>query len=35
MPSSNPVRVGGGLTSVAAGVLLVAGHVLDLGGDSG
>jgi hypothetical protein len=33
MPSSNLVRLGGGLASAAAGILLVAGHVLNLGGD--
>ena len=33
MPLSNLVRSGGGLASAAAGVLLVAGHLLDLGGD--
>ncbi len=31
--SSNLVRVGGGLASATAGVLLLLGHVLDLGGD--
>jgi hypothetical protein len=30
---SNLVRVGGGLASATAGVLLLLGHVLDLGGD--
>jgi hypothetical protein len=33
MSPSNLVRLGGGLTSATAGVLLVAGHVLNLGGD--
>ena len=33
MSSANLVRLGGGLASAAAGVLLVAGHVLNLGGD--
>lgn len=33
MPSSSLVRKGGGLASAAAGVLLVLGHVLKLGGD--
>jgi hypothetical protein len=33
MPSSILVCVGGGLASAAAGVLLVLGHVLNLGGD--
>ena len=33
MMSSNLVRVGGGLTSVAAGILLPVGHLLNLGGD--
>jgi hypothetical protein len=33
MQSSNLVRSGGGLASAVAGVLLVAGHLLDLGGD--
>ncbi len=33
MPSENLVRVGGGLASAAAGVLLLLGHLLDLGGD--
>lgn len=32
--SSNLVRSGGGLASIASGVLLVAGHILDLGSDS-
>ena len=31
MSPSNLVRSGGGLVSVASGVLLVAGHVLELG----
>ncbi len=33
MSSSNLVRRGGGLTSATAGVLLLLGHVLNLGGD--
>ncbi len=33
MSSSNLVRLGGGLASAAAGVLLVVGHVLNVGGD--
>jgi hypothetical protein len=33
MPSSNLIRVGGGLASAAAGLLLLLGHLLDLGGD--
>jgi hypothetical protein len=33
MSSSNLVRLGGGLTSVAAGILLPVGHLLNLGGD--
>lgn len=33
MSSENLVRVGGGLTSAAAGLLLLLGHILDLGGD--
>lgn len=33
MSSSNLVRLGGGLTSAAAGILLLVGHVLNLGGD--
>jgi hypothetical protein len=33
MSSSNLVRLGGGLTSVAAGILLLVGHLLNLGGD--
>lgn len=33
MSPSNLVRVGGGLASIAAGVLLLLGHVFDLGGD--
>jgi hypothetical protein len=33
MSSSNLVRLGGGLASAAAGVLLVVGHILNLGGD--
>ncbi len=33
MPSSNLIRTGGGLASVAAGLLLLLGHLLDLGGD--
>lgn len=31
--SSNLVRTGGGLASTAAGLLLLLGHLLDLGGD--
>jgi hypothetical protein len=31
--SSKLVRLGGGLASATAGVLLLLGHVLDLGGD--
>ncbi len=34
IPSSNLIRIGGGLTSAAAGLLLLLGHLLDLGGDS-
>ena len=34
MASSTLTRSGGGLASIAAGVLLVIGHVLNLGGDS-
>lgn len=33
MSSSNLVRLGGGLASIVAGVLLLLGHILDLGGD--
>jgi hypothetical protein len=33
MSSSNLIRSGGGLASILAGVLLVVGHVLNLGGD--
>lgn len=33
MSSENLVRVGGGLTSATASVLLLLGHILDLGGD--
>src|ERR671911_122238 len=33
MPSSNLIRTGGGLASAAAGLLLLLGHLLDLGGD--
>lgn len=33
MSSSNFVRVGGGLASAASGVLLLTGHILNLGGD--
>lgn len=33
MSSSNLVRLGGGLTSAAAGILLLVGHLLNLGGD--
>jgi hypothetical protein len=31
--SENLVRVGGGLTSTVAGLLVLLGHILDLGGD--
>ncbi len=34
MPSENLVRTGGGLASAAAGILLLLGHLLDLGGDT-
>src|SRR5215210_3192969 len=34
MPASNLVRTGGGLASAAAGILLLLGHLLDLGGAS-
>ncbi len=34
MASDNLVRTGGGLASAAAGILLLLGHLLDLGGDS-
>ena len=34
IPSSNLARTGGGLASAAAGILLLLGHLLDLGGDS-
>jgi hypothetical protein len=34
MPVSNLVRTGGGLASTSAGILLLLGHLLDLGGDS-
>jgi hypothetical protein len=34
MSSSNLVRTGGGLASAAAGILLVVGHLLNLGGDA-
>ena len=34
MSSSNLIRTGGGLASAAAGLLLLLGHLLDLGGDS-
>ena len=34
MHSSNLVRTGGGLASAAAGILLLLGHLLDLGSDS-
>ena len=34
MHSSNLVRTGGGLASAAAGILLLLGHLLDLGGHS-
>ena len=33
MSSNNLVRTGGGLASAAAGLLLLLGHILDLGGD--
>ena len=33
MPPSNLTRKGGGLASAAAGLLLLLGHLLDLGGD--
>ena len=33
MSSSNLVQAGGGLASTAAGILLLVGHLLDLGGD--
>ena len=33
MPSSNLVRLGGGLASASAGILLLVGHLLNLGGD--
>jgi hypothetical protein len=33
MSSSNLVRTGGGLASAAAGILLLVGHLLNLGGD--
>ena len=33
MSSSGLVRLGGGLASIVAGVLLLLGHVLNLGGD--
>jgi hypothetical protein len=33
MTSSNLVRTGGGLASLAAGILLLVGHLLNLGGD--
>ncbi len=33
MASSNLIRTGGGLASAAAGLLLLLGHLLDLGGD--
>jgi hypothetical protein len=33
MSSGNLVRAGGGLASAAAGLLLLLGHILDLGGD--
>src|SRR3712207_581900 len=33
MSSENVVRTGGGLASAAAGILLLVGHLLDLGGD--
>ena len=34
MSSSNLVRTGGGLASAAAGILLLVGHLLNLGGDA-
>jgi hypothetical protein len=34
MPSSNLIWRGGGLASAAAGLLLLLGHLLDLGGNS-
>lgn len=34
MRSSNLVRTGGGLASAAAGILLLVGHLLNLGGDA-
>jgi hypothetical protein len=34
MPSSNLIWRGGGLASVAAGLLLLLGHLFDLGGNS-
>jgi len=33
MSSSNLVRQGGGLASIVAGILLLLGHLLNLGGD--
>ena len=33
LDSSNLIRAGGGLASAAAGILLLVGHVLNLGGD--
>jgi hypothetical protein len=33
MPPSNLVRLGGGLANVVAGILLLLGHLLGLGGD--
>jgi hypothetical protein len=34
MPTSNLIRFGGGLASVVSGLLLLLGHILNLGGDS-
>ena len=34
MPSSNLIWRGGGLAIAAAGLLLLLGHLLDLGGNS-
>ena len=34
MPSSNLIWTWGGLASAAAGLLLLLGHLLDLGGNS-
>ena len=33
MSSSNLVRLGGSLASASAGILLLVGHLLNLGGD--